>query len=184
MLFTIALYNSGLANEAAPKKKFARTELKAKCCSPPVWRSKGLITTWSIAIPMPIENNDINAIRNVGTIANNNAAIVARTNPAIKTVFSEYFSINIPDGIDITPYATKKENGKNPASPILRSKLSMISGTSGPRMFVRKEMTEKMRKIRRTMNVLCFMSDVSRYPLIVNRGCEDGCGRGNLFGRL
>jgi hypothetical protein len=73
------------------------------------------------------------------------------------TGFSEYFSINIPEGIDMTPYATKKEKGKNPARPMLRSKLSIMSGISGPSMFVRKEMTKKMRKIRPTINVFLFM---------------------------
>ncbi len=81
-------------------------------------------------------------------MANTSAATNANTNPAISTVFSEYRSINIPEGMDITPYATKKENGKKPAIPILRSKLSMISGTNGPRMLVRKEITEKIKKIR------------------------------------
>ncbi len=157
MLLTIALYNNGLTKDAAPKKKLASTELKAKCCSPPEWRSNGLITTCSIAMPMPIENREIKATWNVGTIANNKAATVARTNPAINTVFSEYFSIKIPDGIDITPYATKKEKGRKPASPILKSKLSMMSGTNGPRMLVRKEMTAKIRNISRTINVLCFI---------------------------
>jgi len=59
--------------------------------------------------------------------------------------------------MDIMPYATKNENGRNPASPMLRSKLSMMSGTNGPRMFVRNEMTEKIKKMRRTISVLCFI---------------------------
>jgi hypothetical protein len=103
MFVTIALYNNGLKKDAAPKKKFASTELKAKCSSPPVCRSNGFITTCNIAIPIPIANNESKAVRNVVKIANVRAASNASTNAAIRTVFSEYFSINIPDGIDITP---------------------------------------------------------------------------------
>jgi hypothetical protein len=49
--------------------------------------------------------------------------------------------------MDITPYATKKEKGKNPARPRLRSKLLMISGINGPIMFVRNDMTKKIRNM-------------------------------------
>src|SRR3989337_1086004 len=110
-----------------------------------------------MAIPMPMEKRDKSAISNVGRIAKRSAAAEASTNPMIRTVFSEYFSIKTPEGMDITPYATKKENGKKPASPMLRSKLSIISGTSGPRILVRKEITEKIKNIRRTINVFFFI---------------------------
>ena len=90
-------------------------------------------------------------------MANTSAATNANTNPAISTVFSEYRSINIPEGMDITPYATKKENGRKPAIPILKSKLSMISGTNGPSMLVKKEITEKIKKINATMTRFDFI---------------------------
>ena len=52
----------------------------------------------------------------------------------------------------------KKKKGRKPASPMLRSKLLIISGTNGPSMLVRKEMTENIKKIRITMSVFCFIS--------------------------
>src|SRR5688572_33066437 len=90
-------------------------------------------------------------------MANTSAAANANAKPPIKTVFSEYRSIKIPEGMDITPYATKKENGRKPAIPILKSKLSMISGTNGPSILVRKEITEKIKKISATMIRLDFI---------------------------
>ena len=101
---------------------------------------------------------DINAVWKVVNIANKSAARKARINAEIITLFSEYLSINIPEGIDITPYATKKEKGKNPAMPMLRSKLVMISGTSGPRMLVKKEITAKIKKISATIIRFGFIS--------------------------
>jgi hypothetical protein len=41
--------------------------------------------------------------------------------------------------------------------PMLRSKLSMMSGTNGPSMLVRKEITEKIKKISATMIRLDFI---------------------------
>jgi hypothetical protein len=57
----------------------------------------------------------------------------------------------------MTPYATKKEKGRNPARPMLRSKLSMMSGISGPRILVRNEITKKIKNIRRTIKLFLFM---------------------------
>jgi hypothetical protein len=50
----------------------------------------------------------------------------------------------------MTPYATKKANGRKAAIVKLSSKLSIISGTRGPMIFVRKEMTKKMIRIKPT----------------------------------
>ena len=60
------------------------------------------------------------------------------------TGFALYFSFKMPEGIDITPYAIKKENGKNPANLLLNLKLSAIFGSNEPKMFVIKEITKKM----------------------------------------
>jgi hypothetical protein len=116
-----------------------------------------LITTCSIAIPIPIEKRENKATSKPGNKAKRRAARKASKKPPIVTVFSEYFSIRIPEGIDITPYATKNEKGRNPARPMLRSKLSIMSGMSGPRILVRNEMTKKIKKIRRTIKIFLFM---------------------------
>jgi hypothetical protein len=52
--------------------------------------------------------------------------------------------------MDMTPYAMKNANGSTATSVRLRLKSSMISGTSGPMMFVRNEMTKNVRKTRPT----------------------------------
>ncbi len=72
-------------------------------------------------------------------------------NEASITGFSLYFSINIPAGILITPYATKNEKGRKAANVKLRSKLLIISGIIGPSIFVSKEITKKIKNIRTTM---------------------------------
>jgi hypothetical protein len=48
----------------------------------------------------------------------------------------------------------KKEKGRNPAIPRLKWKPSIMSGTSGPRIFVRKEMTKKINNTSPTITVL------------------------------
>jgi hypothetical protein len=55
----------------------------------------------------------------------------------------------IPAGIDINPYAIKKENGSIPVIVPVREKLSLTLGFIDPRIFVRKEMAKKIRKIRK-----------------------------------
>jgi len=50
----------------------------------------------------------------------------------------------------MTAYAIKNEKGRSPARAKLNLKLSMISGTSGPIMLVRKETTKKIKNIRQT----------------------------------
>lgn len=55
-----------------------------------------------------------------------------------------------PAGIDMTPYAIKNANGRTATSVKLNSKSSIISGTRGPMIFVRNEITKKVRKMRPT----------------------------------
>lgn len=73
------------------------------------------------------------------------------------TFFSPYISIKTPDGIDIIPYATKKAKGKKAAIVRLKSKLSMISGTNGPIIFDKNEITKKTRRIKPTSIGFFFM---------------------------
>jgi hypothetical protein len=51
--------------------------------------------------------------------------------------------------MDINPYAIKNENGSIPVMVPVREKLSLTLGFIDPRMFVRKEMAKKIRKIRK-----------------------------------
>jgi hypothetical protein len=55
----------------------------------------------------------------------------------------------IPAGIDINPYAIKNENGSIPVIVPVKEKLSLTFGLIDPRIFVRKEMAKKIRKIRK-----------------------------------
>jgi hypothetical protein len=74
----------------------------------------------------------------------------ATTKAATMTGFSWNFSISSPAGMDMTPYAMKNANGSTATRVRLKSKSSIISGTRGPMMFVRNEITKKVRKIRPT----------------------------------
>jgi hypothetical protein len=118
------------------------------------------MATWSIAIPIPIINKEGSATENRGNKANSSAPAKARKKAAIITNFSEYFSIRIPAGTDIIPYAMKNENGKKPAIPIPKPKLFMISGIIGPRIFVRNDMTKKISKISSTISGFLFFITV------------------------
>ena len=69
---------------------------------------------------------------------------------ATMTGFSWNLSISSPAGIDMTPYAMKNAKGSTATRVRLKLKSSMISGTRGPMMFVRNEMTKKVRKMRPT----------------------------------
>jgi hypothetical protein len=55
----------------------------------------------------------------------------------------------IPAGIDIKPYAIKNENGSIPVIVPVSEKLSLTLGLIDPRIFVRKEMAKKIRKMRK-----------------------------------
>jgi hypothetical protein len=50
----------------------------------------------------------------------------------------------------MTPYAMKNANGSTATIVRLRLKSSMISGTRGPMMFVRNEITKKVSNMRPT----------------------------------
>ena len=77
--------------------------------------------------------------------------INATTNAATIIVFSLYFCTSMLDGIDITPYAIKKANGKRPASKSLRLKSFINSGESGPMILVKKEITKNVSMMSATM---------------------------------
>src|SRR5690606_5795577 len=98
-----------------------------------------------------MRNKEGSATPNRGKTANSNAPTNASPNARTITRLPVYFSCSRPAGIDMMPYATKNENGKNPASPTLSEKLLMMSGMIGPRIFVRKDMTKNTRRIRMTI---------------------------------
>jgi len=62
--------------------------------------------------------------------------------------------------------ATKKEKGRNPARPRLRWKLSIISGTSGPSILVRNEITKKIRNTSPTIRGCFLFFMIWRLPLV------------------
>src|SRR5579859_5333330 len=64
--------------------------------------------------------------------------------------FSPQRSTAKPAGIDITPYAMKNANGRIAAIVSDTWKSAMMSGTSGPRMFVRKEITKNTKNTTAT----------------------------------
>jgi len=56
--------------------------------------------------------------------------------------------------MDIIPYAKKKEKGRKAAIDKLKLKALIISGMSGPMIFVKNEITKKTNKIILTNNLL------------------------------
>tara|TARA_Y100000768_G_scaffold119478_1_gene88266 strand:- start:505 stop:702 length:198 start_codon:yes stop_codon:yes gene_type:complete len=56
--------------------------------------------------------------------------------------------------MDIIPYAKKKEKGRKAAIDKLKLNALIISGTSGPMIFVKKEITKNTNKIIPTKNLL------------------------------
>jgi hypothetical protein len=110
-----------------------------------------LITTCSIAIPVPIVKRENKKMPNVGLEAKNKDATIASIKPNTIIFFSPNFSSIKPAGIDITPYAIKKENGKNPAIVALRSKLDETLGFKAPRILVKNEITKKVKRISNTI---------------------------------
>src|SRR3954471_1656534 len=59
-----------------------------------------------------------------------------------------------PAGIDITPYAMKNANGRIAAIVSDTWKPAMMSGTNGPRILVRKEITKNTKNTTATRNRL------------------------------
>ena len=49
------------------------------------------------------------------------------------------YSTKNPEGIDITPYAKKNENGRKAAIDKLKLNALIMSGTRGPIIFVKNE---------------------------------------------
>src|ERR1700722_20125237 len=68
--------------------------------------------------------------------------------------FSPQGSTAKPAGIDITPNAMKNANGRTAAIVSDTWKSAMMSGTNGPRMFVRKEITKNTKNTTATRNRL------------------------------
>ena len=64
------------------------------------------------------------------------------------------YSTKNPEGIDITPYAKKNEKGRKAAMDKLKLNALIMSGTSGPMIFVKNEITKKTNKIIPTKNLL------------------------------
>jgi len=72
------------------------------------------------------------------------------------TNFSPFFSMMIPAGIDINPYAIKNENGRRETSVRLKLNVLIISGISGPIIFVKNEITKKVNKTKPTKKGFFF----------------------------
>jgi hypothetical protein len=81
----------------------------------------------------------------------------ATAKAARMTFFSLYLSIRIPEGMDMTPYAMKKAKGRIAARPRVRENPPIRSGMSGPMIFVIKEITKNISKIRQTRYLLLFI---------------------------
>jgi hypothetical protein len=124
--------------------------LKAKCSSPPVTLSRGNNATCKRAIPHPIRKSEHKNTGKTGKNENRSAPHKARIHAKTRLFFSSYFCTIIPDGIDIKAYAIKNENGSSPVIVPFREKLSLTFGFIEPRIFVRKDMAKKIRKIRIT----------------------------------
>ena len=150
-------YINGLIKDANPKNTCPITELKAKFFSPPAVRNKGFMATCKIVIHAPIIKSETRAILKEGNTANSIVPINHSIKARIIAFFSAYFSTSIPAGIEKTPNAIKKENCKNPAIPMLKSKSLIISGIIGPIIFVKNEIVKKTSIISPTRNIFFFI---------------------------
>src|SRR5580704_68981 len=149
----------------------ANAELNAKCSSPPATRNRGLIATCSTAIPAPITKSEVTAIEYVGKAAKLAAPKVAATKEATMGFFSPQRCTAKPAGIDITPYAMKNANGRIAAIVSDTWKSAMMSGTNGPRIFVRKEITKNTKNTTATRNRLLLPVPARTVDVIVIRSC-------------
>src|ERR1700736_883860 len=147
----------------------ANAELNAKCSSHPATRNRGLIATCSTATPAPITKSEVTAIEYVGKAAKLIAPRVAATKEATMGFFSPQRCTAKPAGIDITPYAMKNENGRIAAIVSDTWKSGMMSGTKGPRIFVRKEMKKNTKNTPPTRNPLLPCVPARTVALIVIR---------------
>lgn len=73
------------------------------------------------------------------------------------------YSTKNPEGIDITPYAKKNEKGRKAAMDKLKLNASIISGTSGPMIFVKNEIIKNTNKIIPTKNLLLKLKFLSTF---------------------
>ena len=64
------------------------------------------------------------------------------------------YSTKNPEAIDTTPYAKKTENGRKAAIDKLKLHALIMSGTRGPIIFVKNEITKNTNKIIPTKNLL------------------------------
>jgi hypothetical protein len=100
-----------------------------------------------IAIPHPIINRENRKTGNEGKTENIRAPETESIQARVRLFFSRYFCISMPAGIDIKPYAIKKEKGSIPVIVPLSVKLSLTFGLIDPRILVTKEITKNIRKI-------------------------------------
>ncbi len=98
------------------------------------------------AMPIPIEKSEISARRNTGASANSSDPAKAIANEAINRGFSPNLSSKNTGRNRHHSIRKEKRKGEKPASARLSLNPSMMSGTSGPSMFVNSEMTKKMKK--------------------------------------
>jgi hypothetical protein len=100
--------------------------------------------TCKTAIEHPKLKRVILKTRYPGKITNSKDARIITRKETDNSIFSLYFSDKKPAGIDITPYAIKKENGNNPVNVRLRSKLSLTSTIIELRIFVINDITKNI----------------------------------------
>src|SRR5574344_566294 len=78
--------------------------------------------------------------------------------PMNKTGFSPYLSMSNPAGIDMMAYAMKNEVGIKPANAKLaKLKLLIMSGISGPKIFVMNDMVNQNAIINANIPNFFFM---------------------------
>ena len=100
------------------------------------------------------------AISYLGNNPKSSAPIKATIKAKSITNLPPNFSVITPAGIDIKPQATKNAKGRNETKVKLKLKELIISGMSGPMIFVKKEMTKKVNKTRPTMKQYFFTLEV------------------------
>src|SRR4029077_7202307 len=98
--------------------------------------------------------------------------------------FSPHRCTAKPAGIDITPYAMKNANGRIAAIVGDTGKPAMMSGTNGPRIFVRKEITKNTKNTTATRNRLLPAVSARTVDVIVIRSYLVDVRRVATFGPM
>ena len=103
-------------------------------------------------MPRPMINDEHSSIGNDAELTKSSEPTSGSVNPAASTVFWLKRSMSRPAGMLMMPYARKNDMGMKPASARCDSrKLSIISGMSGPMMFVINDITNQNTIIRPTI---------------------------------